>query len=452
MSVILRGARLICPAGERDAVGDLHIANGRIVTEQIVAEAPPDAPDGPRILDAQGLIVTPGFIDLHCDLATPGHVHREGLDTGTLAAVRGGFTTVCVSPNTTPPLDRPGLIADVHQRAKALCRAAVRPIGAATLELKGQRLSEMFGLRGAGAIGVGDGGHPIADAGLLRRILEYARAADLPVFLHPATAGFAGVMHEGAVATRLGLKGEPAASEEIAVARAIALAELTGARVHIGPITTGAAVRLLADAKRRGVSITASTTVAHLHLTDAAIAKGYDSNLNVRPPLRPQADVDAVRRGLADGTIDAVGSGHVPRSMAEKATPFGSAAPGMMALETALGLALRCVGPDLPLARILHALSAGPAAITGVPTGLAPGARADLVVFDPEATQRVAGCASRARNTPFWGQALPGRVRWTLVAGAIAYDAETYGAGGHLAPSHKPPSQNTHTTAWERNR
>lgn len=430
MSLLIQHGRVICPATGRDEIADLHVVDGRLVE---ATEAPTDAPT----LDATGLIVAPGFVDLHCDLAAPGHAHREGLQTGTAAGARGGFTTLCVSPATEPVLDRAGLIADLARRATTLGQSRVRPIGAATLGLDGARLSEIFALRDAGAVAVSDGGRPIADAGLLRRVMEYAKAAALPMWVWPATAGFAGVMHEGAVATRLGLRGVPAASEEIAVARAIALTELTDARVHIGPVTTAAAVRLIADARRRGVPVTASTTAVHLTLTDAAIAQAYDANLNVRPPLRPRSDVDALRRALADGTLDAVGSGHEPRSLAEKATPFASAAPGMMGLETALGLMLkRVAADDLSLPQALAALSIGPARALGMPAaGLVPGAVADLVLFDPTATQRVADCASRARNTPFWGHALPGKVHWTLVAGAIAYAAATHEATpavGHL--------------------
>ena len=421
-TLVLAGGRLICPVTDRDEVADLCIVDGRIVAGP--------APEDGHVLDVSGLVIAPGFVDLHCDLAAPGHAHREGIATGTAAAVRGGFTTLCVTPATDPVLDTAGLIADLQRQADDFERARVRPVGAATLGGAGKRLTEVFALRGAGAVAVSDGGHPIADSGLLRRVMEYAKAADLPVWVWPATPGLDGVMHEGAVATRLGLSGTPVASEEIAVARAIALAELTDARVHIGPVTTAAAVRLIADAKARCVPVTASTTAAHLVLTDADVAQAYDANLSVRPPLRPQADVDALRRALADGTLDALGSGHEPRSIAEKATTFASAAPGMMGLETALGLALKCVAAgDLSLTRAIAALSIGPARAFGLPAqGLAPGAVADLVLFDPTATQRVSNCASRARNTPFMGQALPGKVHWTLVAGRVAYDAAAYDA------------------------
>lgn len=404
--MILRGARLICPASGHDAVGDLDLAG--------IA--------GPA-RDATGWVAAPGFVDLHCDLADPGHAHREGLASGLAAAAQGGFSAVCPTPATDPALDRPDAIERIIARGQRLGGAAPLPIGAATLGLEGKRLSEIHGMARAGAVAIGDGGRPIADPGLLRRVMEYAAAARLPVFVWPETTGFRGVMHEGPVATRLGLRGLPAASEEIAVARAIALCELTGARVHVGPITTRGAVRLLADAKARGVGITASTTAAHLSLTDAAIATAYDPNLHVRPPLRPQADVDALVGAIREGIIDAVGSGHVPRTLADKAAPFASAAPGMAGLETCLGLLLRHVRSGaLDLEAVVRVLSAGPRAILGRPTRWDPAA-GDCVLFDPDGTTRVAGQASRARNTPFLGQALPGRVHLTCAGGRIAWDA-----------------------------
>lgn len=399
--MILRGARVI--DATRDAVAD---------------QAVPGA-GGDR--DATGLVVAPGFVDLHCDLADPGHVHREGLESGLRAAARGGFTAVCPTPATEPPIDRADAVERMRARAAQICGAAALPIGASTVGLDGTRLSEIHAMAAAGAVAVGDGGRPIADPGLQRRIMEYAAAADLPVFVWPATAGFKGVMHEGPVATRLGLAGVPAASEEIAVARAIALCDLTGARVHVGPVTTRAAVRLLADAKARAVPITASTTAVHLSLTDAAVAEAYDPNLHVQPPLRPRADVDALIGAVREGVIDAVGSGHVPRTLADKAQPFASAAPGMTGLETCLGLLMRLVQQGaLTLADVIRVLAIGPRGILGLPDALGD----DWVLFEPDAHTRIAARASRAQNSPFLGQALPGRIHLTCVAGDIAWDAD----------------------------
>lgn len=423
-ALILRGGRLVCPTTGRDAPGTLVLRAGHI---EAVLPADAPAPEG-RSLDATGAVVAPGFIDLHCDLAWPGHLHREGLDSGTAAAVRGGFTTVCPSPATDPALDTPEAVAGLVAQAAARRRCRVRPVAALTAGLAGKRLTEMFGLAAAGAVAVGDGGRPVADAGLLRRALEYARAAGLPVWMFPEDADLRGrgVMHEGPVATRLGLAGVPAAAEHLAVARALVLAELTGARVHVGPISTAGAVARLAEARARGVDVTAAATVAHLHLTDAAVAERYATDLRVCPPLRPQADVDALRAGVAAGVVQAVASGHVPRSPAEKAEAFAEAAPGMVALETTLGLLLELVAQgvlDLPTA--IARLTAGPAQALGLtPGALAPGAPADVVVFDPASRVRVAGLQTRGRNTPFLGRALPGLVRYTLVEGRVVFDAE----------------------------
>jgi len=414
----IAGGRLICPATGLDRVGTLVVEGGHI---HGFADAP--ATNG-RILDASGCVVAPGFIDLHCDLATPGHPHREGLETGIAAALEGGFTTLCLSPATDPVLDQPDAVAGLIAASPHL---RLRPIAALTLGLAGERLSEMHRLRAAGAIAVGDGGRALRDSGLLRRALQYAQAAGLPVCLFPEDRDLKGkgVMHEGPVATRLGLAGIPAVAEVLATTRACLLAELTGAHIHLGPISTGAAAAVVALARGRGVSISASTTAAHLHLTDADIALRFDSNLRVRPPLRPAADVAALRAAVADGTVQAIGSGHEPRSPAEKSEAFTDAAPGMAALETTLGLVLLLVEAgllDLPtaVARLTH----GPAAALGLEARLAPGAPADVVVFDPTTRRRVDGGKSRARNTPFLGRALPGRVLATLVGGHTVFTSE----------------------------
>jgi len=418
------GGRLLCPATGLDTQATLVLENGRVAAIQAHAERP----DG-HVIDATGCVVAPGFVDLHCDLAAPGHLHREGLASGTAAAVHGGFTTLCLSPATDPVMETPEAVAGVVAQGAALGRVRLRPVGALTAGLEGQRLTEMFALRAAGAVAVGDGGRAIRDTGLLRRALEYARAADLPVCLFPEDRDLKGkgVMHEGPVATRLGLAGIPAAAEALAVTRALLLAELTGARVHVGPVSTAQAVARLAEAQARGLAVTAVVTAAHLHLTDEAIAEGFDPNLRVRPPLRPLTDVLALRAAVAAGVVQAIASGHEPRSPAEKSEAFAEAATGMAGLETALGLVLELVQQgvlDLPTA--LARLSMGPARALGLPAeGLAVGSVADLVVFDPTARVRVDGLLSRARNTPFLGRALPGRVHHTLVGGRVVFGWET---------------------------
>jgi dihydroorotase len=318
----------------------------------------------------------------------------------------------------------------IRARAQAVGRARILPIAALTRGCKGERLTEMFDLREGGAVALGDGSRAVADAGLLRRAMEYARAVGLPVFEHPEDAALAGkgVMHEGPVATRLGLAGVPAAAEDVVVMRDIAVAEHTGARLHLGPISTRGAVRAVRMAKDAGLPVTCAVTAAHLHLTDEALAEAYDPNLRVRPPLRSADHVEALRAAVADGTIDAVASGHRPQSPVEKDVELDLAGPGMIGLETALGLVLRLVHAGaLSLPAAIARLATGPARALGLEFGrLSVGAPADVVVFDPDARVRVeaAGLASRARNTPFLGQVLPGKVDVTLVGGRIVYSAE----------------------------
>ena len=422
MTTWIVNGRVLCPASGVDAEGGVEISGGTIAA---VHQGNVTPPAGATVIDARGALVCPAFVDLHCRLGEPGEEHKEDLETGGRAAARGGFGTVCPAADTRPVNDTRSVTEHLVRRAADLGTVRVRPVAALTVRGEGRRLTEMFDLREAGAVAFGDGAHAIADAALLRRGLEYARAVGLPVFEHPEDArlAHAGVMHEGEVATRLGLKGVPAAAEDILVLRAIALAELTGARVHLGPVSTRGAVRAIRRAKHAGIAVTCAVTAAHLHLTDAKVAEAYDTNLRVRPPLRPQAHVDALRAGLSDGTIDAVASGHSPQSAVEKAVEFDIAEPGIIGLETTLGLVLRLVeAGTLGLGDAIARLTCGPAAALGIDAGrLVAGAPADLTVVDTEARVRVepGDLASRSRNTPFMGQALPGRVAWTLVGGRV---------------------------------
>lgn len=410
----ITGGRLLCPATGRDEVGALEIVDGEIVG---VRDA---APAGEKQLDAAGAVVTPGFVDLHVDLGVPGAEFREGLAAGTAAAARGGFTTICLRPTAERPNDDPAVTAAILGQP---ARVRVRPVAALSVGLEGRRLSEMIRLAEAGAVAFGDR-RDVADSALLRRGMEYALATGQPVFVTPEDARLAGkgVMHEGPVATRLGLPGVPAAAEEVAVARAVALVEETGAPAHVGPISTAGAVRLLRDAKGRGLPVTCSVGAPHLVLLDEAIADAYDPNLRVRPPLRDALHQDALIGGLREGVIDAVTALHVPCTVAEKALEFGLARPGMVGLETALGVLLQLVDKGLlDLKSAVRALTAG--AVVGQRSALEPGARADVVVFDPDARTRVdrESLAGKAFNTPFLGQALPGRVRATVVDGQVVY-------------------------------
>ncbi len=428
MRTFIRGGRVLCPATGFDGTGTVVVEGDRIagVHADNVEPGPED-----RVIDARGRVVAPGFVDLHAHLGEPGEEHKEDIASGALAAVKGGFTSVAVASATEPVNDARAVTELLATRGRAVGKARILPVAAITRGGRGERLTEMFDLRDGGAVALGDGARSVADAGVLRRAMEYARAVGLPVFEHPEDARLAGagVMHEGTVSTRLGLAGVPAAAEDVVVMRDLAIAEHTGARLHLGPVSTRGAVRALRAAREAGVRVTCAVSAAHLHLTDEAVAEAYDTNLRVRPPLRPAEHVDALRAALADGTIDAVASGHHPQSPVEKQVEFDLAEPGMIGLELALGLVLRLVQAGvLTLATAIERLSAGPARVLGLDAGrLAAGAPADVVVFDPDARVRIeaAALASRSRNTPFLGQALPGKVDVTLVGGRVVYSAES---------------------------
>ncbi len=419
---------VVCPTSGVDGAAAVEIAGGAIVA---VHRGPVEPGLGDRVVDAAGAVVAPGLVDLHCRLGEPGEEHKEDLESGGRAGARGGFTTLCPAADTHPCNDSRSVTEHLVRRGAALRGPRIRPVAALSMGLAGKRLTEMYDLREAGAVAFGDGGRSVADPSLLRRGMEYAQAVGAPVFDGACDARLAGkgVMHEGPVATRLGLKGSPAAAEDVAVLRAIALAEETGARVHLGPVSTLGSVRALRAAKQLGLPVTAAVCVANLVLTDEAVARTWSTDLRLAPPLRPQAHLDAVLEALADGTIDAIASGHAPQGPAEKEVEFDLADPGMVALETALGLVMRLVeAGSLSLSDAVARLSSGPAAVLGVDAGsLQAGAPADVVVFDPRARHRVeaTGLASRSHNTPFIGQALPGRVALTMVGGEVVYSAES---------------------------
>ena len=435
--LVVRGGRVLDPFSRFDQIADVVIENGRV---RAVGEA---AGGSGREFDARGMIVCPGFVDLHTHLREPGQEYKETVATGARAAAHGGFTTICAMPNTQPPIDTRSVVEFVQRQAAAV-PVRVLVIGCVTRGRAGKELAEMGELADAGCVGYSDDGSPVADAGLMRRALEYASAFRLPIINHPEEPSLAagGVMHEGWVATRLGLKGMPAAAEEAMVARDIHLAELTGARVHLTHLSTAGSVELVRQAKRRGVRVTADVTPHHLTLTHEAVmdAPGveglaYDTNAKVHPPLRTPDDVAACIEGLRDGTLDAVATDHAPHAVTDKLCEFDDAAPGLTGLETALGLVLRVVeGGGTDLAEAIARLTLGPVRALGLEkrTGeqwlgtLAPGAPADLVVFDAEARWTVTpdGLLSKGKNTPLIGTELKGRVLLTLAGGSVAYQAE----------------------------
>jgi len=450
-SIAIRGGRILDPGRGVDLVGNVLIREGRIA-----AVGPGVAAEAGRIIDASGLIVCPGLIDIHCHLRDPGFEHKETIETGTRAAARGGFTTVCCMPNTEPPIDSRAGVEYILRTAAAQGVVRVLPIGCITRGRQGKELAEMGDLAEAGAVGFSDDGSPVADASLMRHALEYASAFALPVIEHceERSLSHEGVMHEGWVANRLGLRGIPAAAEEAAVARNIALAEFAGVHLHVAHVSTAGSVELVRAAKKRGVQVTAEVTPHHLALTDEAVmlaaavlsevggADGsigltYDTNAKVNPPLRPLADVQACIEGLADGTIDAIATDHAPHAIEDKLCEFDLAAFGISGLETALALCLTLtgdVGTDghAPLQMIIEKLTAGPVQALGLARfvpglgSLAEGAPGDVLVFDPDAEWVVEPerFASKGKNTPLAGRTLRGKVVATVYGGRPVFIEE----------------------------
>jgi len=444
-SIAIRGGRVLDPGQGLDLVGDVLINDGRIAAVGAGA-----AREAERVIDATGLIVCPGFVDLHCHLREPGFEHKETIASGTLAAARGGFTTVCCMPNTEPPVDSAAVVEFILRTARSEGHVRVLPIGCISRGRAGKELAEMGDLADAGAVAFSDDGSPVADAALFRHALEYATAFGLPLVEHCEEPSLSrdGVMHEGWVATRLGLRGIPAAAEEAAVARAIALAELTGAHLHVAHVSTAGSVELVRRAKERGAPVTAEVTPHHLALTHEAVMVGapvlsgvegaespgglaYDTNAKVNPPLRTPADAEACLRGLLDGAIDAIATDHAPHAIEDKLCEFDHAAFGISGLETALGLCLTLVHEGrLDLSTLVYKLTAGPVRAFGLERGvpalgsLAVGAPGDVVVFDPEAewTVEPERFASKGKNTPLAGRRLRGRVVATVYGGKVVWE------------------------------
>jgi dihydroorotase len=420
----IRGGRVLCPATDRDGIADVHIADGRIVA----IGAAPAGFRAARKVDAAGRLVLPGLVDLCARLREPGAEYKATIASECAAAVAGGITVLCCPPDTRPVIDTPAVVELIHQRAAAAGGADVHVIGALTRGLDGEVLAEMHALRRAGCRGVGDAGRAIASSEVLRRALEYAAGCGLTVFLEPVDPQLAnhGAVHEGVVSTRLGLPPVPAAAEAVAVARALVLAEETGASLHLGRISAAASVRQIAAARARGVAVSADTGICHLLLTDADVA-GYDAMCHLRPPLRSAADRDALVAAVATGVIDAVTSDHQPHEADAKAAPFSLTEPGASTLDLLLPLLLRVVAEGrLDLMHALKAATVAPARILGLePPRLDPGAPADVVVVDPDAefTVDAAALRSAGRNTPFLGWRLRGRVGFTLLRGRVVYEA-----------------------------
>jgi dihydroorotase len=428
--LFIEGGRVIDPASGVDGVRTVVVRDGRIAEVAERVERPRDA----KVLDAHGKWVTPGFIDLHAHLREPGQEYKETVTTGARAAVAGGFTAVCAMPNTVPPNDNASVTELMLARAQAAGFARVLPIGCISKGQKGEDLAEYGELKAAGCVAVSDDGRPVMNAGLMRRALEYALAFDLPVTVHEEDLSLVGkgVMHEGAVATRLGLKGVPAQAEDVMVLRDISLLELTGGRLHIAHVSTAGAVRAVREAKARGLRVTAEVTPHHLTLTDEDVARsGYDTSFKMNPPLRSAEDLQAVRQGLADGTIDCIATDHAPHSAVEKDLEYDQAANGIVGLETAFSVCLSLVRDRVvDERRLVEALTIGAARAFGLTGGtLRAGAAADVAVLDPKLEWRCDPSLfySKSRNSPWKGMTLTGRCTHTFVGGRLVHELEKGG-------------------------
>lgn len=423
--ILLRAGRVVDPSQELDAKRDVLLVDGVIASVAKSLDAPEDA----RVIDCTGLIVTPGLIDVHVHLREPGEEHKETIATGAAAAVAGGFTSICAMPNTDPPIDDPATVGYVVAQGRAAGLARIYPVGCISAGREGERLALIGEMVEAGAVAITDDGSPVMNSGLMRLALEYSQTFGIPVADHPEDLGLSaeGHMNEGIVSARLGLAGKPNVSEDIHIVRDLLLAELTGGHIHLQHVSTTFGVESIRQAKARGVHVTAEASPHHLILTQEAV-EGYRTEAKMNPPLRVQEDVDAVRAGLADGTLDLIATDHAPHHYDEKEAAFANAPNGIVGLETALGLIVtRVVGEGvIDLATMVERMSCQPARAFNLPGGsLAEGGPADVTVFDLEAKWTVdpKRFRSKSSNTPFAGWELKGQPRFTIVEGRVVWEA-----------------------------
>jgi dihydroorotase len=419
--LVIRNGRVIDPATNTDAPRDILMEGEKIV--EVVQPGGLRAVPGAEVFDAAGLIVAPGFIDLHAHLREPGQESSETIETGTKAAARGGFTAVCCMPNTRPVNDNASVTRFILDRAKATASVRVWPIGAASVESKGQAIAEIAGMKDAGIVAVSDDGKPIATAKLARQVMDYCRSLDLPVIEHAEDVSLAAgaVMREGVASTRLGLRGMPAAAEAVCVARDVQLAELTGARLHIAHLSAKASLEQVRWAKSRGLRVTCEVTPHHFTLIDEDVT--YDSRFKMNPPLAAREDRAALLAGLVDGTVDAIATDHAPHEPALKDVEFDRAPFGVLGFETVLALALEQLvsSGQLSLMRMVELLTTGPARVLGMKRKIGAGQPADLTIISTERvwTYSVEDSPSKSRNSPFDGRTFKGGPVATIVAGRI---------------------------------
>ena len=424
MTLLIQGGHVIDP-GRVNGVADVLIENGTI---SAVGPAL-TAPAGATVIQAKGQLVLPGFVDLHVHFREPGFEYKETIQSGTAAAVAGGFTTVCAMPNTNPVNDNQAVTEFMLERAKAAGNAHLYPIGAITKKSEGKELAEIGDLRRAGCVAISDDGKPVMNSLVMRRAMEYARAFDVPVVDHCEDLHLSegGCMNEGLVSTELGLPGIPSAAEDVMVARNVSLAELTGARLHLAHISTAGAVRMVREARARGLRVTAEACPHHFTLTEE-LTRGYNTHAKMNPPLRTMQDVQAIKEGLRDGTIDVIATDHAPHATQEKQQEFTEAPFGIVGLETALSLTLALVDEGvLTLESAVDKLATAPAKAFSLNAGtLAVGAPADVAIVDPNREWQVdpSRFRSKSRNTPFAGWKVKGRVTTTIVSGRVVFELD----------------------------
>ena len=426
-SLLIQKGCVIDPSQNRDEVCDILIENGKI---KDIGPMLPVSDPGVERIDVNGMVVSPGWIDIHTHLREPGQTHKETIQTGSEAAAAGGFTSIACMANTKPVNDSSFITTYIMQKVASEAKVNVYPIGAITKGLEGEELAEIGSMYEAGIVGISDDGRTVMNSYLMRKALDYSKRFDLVVTCHAEDVNLKGkgVMNEGFNSSRFGLRGIPKASEEIIVARDILLAELTGAKLHVAHLSTAGSVKLVREGKRRGVRLTAEVTPHHLTLTDEAVGN-YDTHTKVAPPLREPEDIEALLEGLADGTIDALASDHAPHSREDKEVEYDHAEFGMVGLETAFPLYYRLVlDKRIDLKRLISSMTHKPAEVIGIPKGtLKKGADADITIFDPAAKYTIDRnqFKSKSMNSPFHGWEVQGKVAYTIVGGRIVHRGNT---------------------------